>query len=69
MFDKTVYSGHSIVFRDICGGGTNVSEETKTDWAGYVSVPCQKYERKHITNGGERGFFCALSCKTAFLKV
>jgi hypothetical protein len=40
--NKTVYSGHRIVFRDINGGGTNVFEETTTDWAGYVFVPCQK---------------------------
>jgi len=36
MSNKTVYSGHSIVFRDICGGGTDVSVETKTAWAGSV---------------------------------
>jgi hypothetical protein len=64
--NETVYSGHSIVFRDICGGDTNVFEETKTAWAGYGFVPCQKYECQHITNGGESGFFCALSSKTVF---
>jgi hypothetical protein len=40
--NKMIYSGHSIVFRDICGGGTNMFEETKTDWAGYIFVPFQK---------------------------
>jgi len=42
--NKTVYSGHSIVFKDICGEGTNVFEEIKTDWVGYVFVPCQKLQ-------------------------
>ena len=40
--NKTVYSGHGIVFRDVYGGGKNVFEETKTVWTGYVFVPCQK---------------------------